>query len=165
MTRRVGLLLLVLLVAGCGGGDDGSAVEQEEFVVELEIPLISDLDEPDVYGQAGLSPNGRNGTRVVIRLDDPHASKMEALIRRGGCGSFRGAVSIPDFDLGEVKDGKLETEVDAPTYDLRRTGYALVVREPLSEADLEKARERIGPGVFEKGVCGDLSSAERVEDV
>jgi hypothetical protein len=163
--RRLVPVALLLVLAGCGGGDNGSAVEQEEFVLELEIPLISDLDEPDVYGQAGISPNGRNGTRVVIRLDDPHPSKMEALIRRGGCGSFRGAVSVPDFELGEVNDGKLETEVDAPTYDLRRTGYALVVREPLSEEDLEKARDRLGPGVFEKGVCGDLTSAERVEDV
>jgi hypothetical protein len=161
--RRLVLLLAVLVGAGCGG-DDGSAVEQEEFIVELEIPLTPELDEPEVYGQVGMSPNGRNGTRIVVRLDKPYKSHMEAFIRRGGCGSFRGFMAQPDFPLPDVEDGKLETEVDAPTRDLRE-GYVLVVREPISEEELEEAerRER-GDRIFEKGVCGDLSSADRVEE-
>lgn len=163
--RRVGLLLVALAVTGCGG-DDRSAVEQQDFIVELEVPLFSDLDEPDVYGQVGISPNGRNGTRIVIRLDKPFKSPMEAFIRRGGCGSFGGFFGTPDFELGEVKGGKLDTEVDAPTRELRESSYVLIVREPVSEKELEEAardRQRRFSG-FEKGVCGDLSSADRVED-
>jgi hypothetical protein len=165
MMRRLALaaVSLLLLLAGCGG-DEGSAVEDQEFIVELEIPLTQELDEPEVYGQAGMSPNGRNGTRVVIRLDKPFKSPMEAFIRRGGCSSFRGFLGRPDYDLGEVKGGKLDTEVDAPTRDLR-SGYVIVVREPLSKADLEKSRDRVrGGGVFEKGACGDISSADRVDE-
>jgi hypothetical protein len=166
MRRFLGpsVALVLLLAAGCGGGD-GSAVEEEDFIVELEVPLTPELDEPEVYGQAGLSPNGRNGTRIVIRLDRPFTSPMEAFIRRGGCGSFRGGLFIrPDFTLPEVKDGKLETEVDAPTRELRE-GYVLIVREPISEEELEEAdrRER-GDRVFERGVCGELSSADRVDE-
>jgi hypothetical protein len=149
-----------LVVAGCGG-EDGSAVEREEFIVELEIPLTFELDEPDVYGRVGMSPNGRNGTRVVIRLDKPFRSPMEAYIRRGGCGGGGFRLSVPDYELGEVEDGKLDTEVDVPTRDLR-TGHALVVREPISEEQLEKSSER--NRIFEKGVCGDLSSADPVDD-
>lgn len=161
--RRL-LLLAVVLLAGCGG-DDRGAVEQEDFIVELEVPLNQDLEEPDVYGQAGLSPNGRNGTRIVIRLDKPFKSPMQAFVRRGGCGGFRGATTQPDFELPDVKGGKLEAEVEAPVRELRM-GYALVVREPVSEKELEEAmrdRTRRFSG-FEKGVCGDLSSADRVED-
>jgi hypothetical protein len=161
--RRACLLLAVLL-AGCGGSD-GSAVEQEDFIVELEVPLNQDLEEPDVYGQAGLSPNGRNGTRIVIRLDKPFKSPMQAFVRRGGCGGFRGATAQPDYELPDVKGGKLEAEVDAPVRELRM-GYAIVVREPISKKELEEAmrdRTRRFSG-FEKGVCGDLSSADRVED-
>jgi hypothetical protein len=160
------MLLALFAVAGCGGGGDGSRVEQEDFIVELEIPLSSDLEEPDVYGQVGMSPNGRNGTRIVIRLDEPFKSPMEAYIRRGGCAVGRGFFTTrPDFELGRVKEGRLDTEVDAPTRDLRQ-GYALVVREPVSDEEIEKAeRERLrGGGVFEKGVCGDLSSADRVDE-
>jgi hypothetical protein len=163
--RRALLLLVALLAAGCGG-DDGSAVEREEFIVELEIPLIPELDEPEVYGRVGMSPNGRNGTRLVIRLDKPFKSSMEALIRRGSCGGYRGAIAVPDFDLGKVEDGKLDTEVDAPTRDLRESGYVIVVREPISKEELnEAAGDRRGSGIFEKGACGDLSSADRVEDI
>jgi hypothetical protein len=159
----VAAILLLLLVAGCGG-EDGSAVEQEDFIVELEVPLTPELDEPEVYGQAGMSPNGRNGTRIVIRLDEPFKSPMQAFIRRGGCGSFRGAMGQPDFELPDVKDGKLEAEVDAPTRELR-DGYVLIVREPISEEELEEAdrRER-GDTIFERGACGDLSSADRVDE-
>lgn len=162
---RCVLLVAVLAAAGCGG-DSGSAVEQEEFIVELELPLTPELDEPEVYGQAGISPNGRNGTRVVIRLDKPFTSPMEAFIRRGGCGNFRGGFLIrPDFTLPKVKDGKLETEVDAPTRELR-DGYVLVVREPISEEEIEEAdRHERGDRVFERGVCGDLSSADRVDEL
>jgi hypothetical protein len=162
--RRV-LLVAVALLTGCGG-DDSSSVEREDFIVELEIPLIPELEEPEVYGRVGMSPNGRNGTRLVIRLDKPFKSPMEAMIRRGSCGGYRGAIAVPDFDLGKVEDGKLDTEVDAPTRDLRESGYVLVVREPISQEELnEAAGDRRGSGIFEKGACGDLSSAERVEDV
>jgi hypothetical protein len=162
---RRALLVAVALLAGCGG-DDGSAVEREDFIVELEIPLIPELDEPEVYGQAGMSPNGRNGTRIVIRLDKPFKSRLEAFIRRGGCGSFRGAMTAPDYPLPDVKGGRLDAEVDAPLFELRR-GYVLVVREPLSEEEIDKAhRDRVRGGtVYEKGACGDISSADRVEDV
>jgi hypothetical protein len=165
MRRLVAAAAWVLIAcAGCGG-DNGSAVEQEEFVVELEIPLVQDLDEPDVYGQVGLSPNGRNGTRVVIRLDEPFKSPMQAYIRRGSCGASRGVITAPDYPLPEVKGGKLETEVDAPMFELRR-GYVVVVREPISEEEMEKALDRVRGGtVFEKGACGDISSADRVEEV
>ncbi len=160
VTTRFGLaaLVITLLAAGCGGGNGGSP-ESEEFIVELELPLSSYLDEPEVYGQAGLSPNGRNGTRVVIRLDEPHKSTMEAEIRRGGCTSFR-SIS-PDYELGTVKDGSLTTEVDVPTREVRM-GYALVVREPRKEDDQRSRRER-REGTFDKGTCGDLSTAEPVD--
>ena len=162
--RRAGVLLLALLLAGCGGGD-GPSVEEQEFIVELEVPLNPDLEEPDVYGQAGMSPNGRNGTRIVVRLDEPFKSPMQAFVRRGGCGGFRGATAQPDFELPDVKGGKLEAEVDAPVRELRM-GYAIVVREPMSEKELEEAmrdRDRRFGG-FEKGVCGDLTSADRVDE-
>lgn len=159
------LLLAVLAVAGCGGGDKAS-VEDQEFIVELELPLDQNLEEPDVYGQVGLTPNGRNGTRVVIRLDEPFKSTMEAFIRRGGCSGFRGGSYLdPDFPLPDVKDGTLEAEVDAPTRELRM-GYALVVREPLTKEQLDAAardRDR-SLGELEKGVCGDLTSADRVDE-
>jgi hypothetical protein len=162
--RRIALLLALLAVPGCGG-DDRDAVEREDFIVELEIPLNQDLDEPEVYGQVGMSPNGRNGTRIVIRLDKPFKSPMQAFIRRGSCGFGRGSIADPDFPLPDVKGGKLDTEVNAPTRELRE-GYALIVREPITEEEIEEAmrdRERRFQG-FEKGVCGDLSSADRVED-
>jgi hypothetical protein len=165
MCLAPGLAVLVLVLAAGCGGDDGASVEQEEFIAELEVPLIPELDEPDFYGQVGLSPNGRNGTRIVIRLDEPFKSPLEAFIRRGGCGGgSRGAFLPPDYDLGEVKGGELETEVDAPTFELRR-GYALVVREPLTEEELERSRDRVRGAVFERGACADLASADRVEDV
>jgi hypothetical protein len=158
--RRLGLaaLLITWLAAGCGG-DSGGSPESEEFIVELELPLSSYLDEPEVYGQAGLSPNGRNGTRVVIRLDEPHKSTMEAEIRRGGCTSFR-SVS-PEYELGTVKDGRLTTDVDVPTREVQM-GYALVVREPRKD-DEEASRRDRREGFFDKGTCGDLSSAEPVD--
>jgi hypothetical protein len=159
--RFAALVTAAVLVAGCGG-EDRSAVEGEEFIVELEIPLSFELDEPDVYGQVGMSPNGRNGTRLVIRLDEPFESPMEAYIKRGACGGF--GLGIPDYELGEVKDGKLDTEVDVPTRDLRVTGHALVVREPLTEKELERTRDRVRGNFFAKGVCGDLSSADRVDE-
>ena len=157
---RLGLaaLVITLFAAGCGG-DSGGSPESEDFIVELELPLSSYLDEPEVYGQAGLSPNGRNGTRVVIRLDEPHKSTMEAEIRRGGCTSFR-PVS-PDYELGTVKDGRLTTDVDIPTREVRM-GYALVVREPRKDEQERSRRER-REGTFDKGTCGDLSSAEPVD--
>jgi hypothetical protein len=163
--RRLVVAAVCVALAGCGGGDTAS-VEEEEFIVELEVPLSQDLDEPDVYGQAGLSPNGRNGTRIVIQLDEPFKSPMQAFVRRGGCGGFRGATAQPDFELPDVKGGKVEAEVDAPVRELRM-GYAIVVREPISEKELEEAlrdRTRRFSG-FEKGVCGDLSSADRVDDL
>ena len=160
VTRRLGFaILLITLFAGGCGGDNGGSPESEEFIVELELPLSQYLDEPEVYGQAGLSPNGRNGTRVVIRLDEPHKSTMEAEIRRGGCTSFR-AIS-PDYELGTVKDGRLTTEVDVPTRDVRM-GYALVVREPRKDDEQRSRRER-REGTFDKGTCGDLSTAEPVD--
>jgi hypothetical protein len=157
---RLGLaaLLITLLAAGCGG-DSGGSPESEEFIVELELPLSSYLDEPEVYGQAGLSPNGRNGTRVVIRLDEPHKSTMEAEIRRGGCTSFR-SVS-PEYELGTVKEGRLTTDIDVPTREVRM-GYALVVREPRKD-DEEPSRRDRREGFFDKGTCGDLSSSEPVD--
>lgn len=149
-------LLIVMCVAGCGG-DSGNSPEEEDFIVELELPLSSFQDDPEVFGQAGLSPNGRNGTRVVIRLDEPFKSKMEAEIRRGGCGGFR--FSSADYELGEVKDGKLTTEVDVPTREIRM-GYALVVREPRKNEEQPRSRR---DQEFDKGTCGDLSTAEPVD--
>ena len=142
-----------MCVAGCGG-DSGNSPEEEDFIVELELPLSSFQDDPEVFGQAGLSPNGRNGTRIVIRLDEPYKSTMLAEVRRGGCGGFR-SVSA-DYELGKVNDGKLTTEVDVPTRDIRM-GYALVVREPRKdEGRAPSRRDR----EFDKGTCGDLSTAE-----
>jgi hypothetical protein len=162
VTTRLGLAALTITLLGATGcgGDTGGSPEQEDFIVELELPLSSYQEEPEVYGQAGLSPNGRNGTRIVIRLDDPHKATMEAEVRRGGCGGFR-SISA-DYELGKVKDGKLTTDVDVPTSDIRM-GYALVVREP--RKDDEEARSRRVPreGFFDKGTCGDLSSAEPVD--
>jgi hypothetical protein len=149
-------LLITLLAAGCGGNSDGSP-EQEDFIVELEFPLSSFQDDPDVFGQAGLSPNGRNGTRVVIQLDKPYKSTMEAGIRRGGCTGSR--FSDDDYELGTVKDGKLTTEVDVPTSELRKSYYALIVREP---RDDKKPRSR-RDFEYDKGTCGDLTSAEPVD--
>jgi hypothetical protein len=156
------LAVLVMLVLAACGGDNGPSVEQQEWIAELEIPLIQELDEPDFYGQVGLSPNGRNGTRIVIRLDEPFKSPLEAFIRRG-CGGFRSALAFPDFDLGLVKDGKLDTEVDVPMYELRRSRYVIVVREPISEEQLRKTSVR--DVIYEKGVCGDISSADRVDEL
>ena len=158
--RKTLLLLLALLAAGCGG-EEGSVVEREDFVVELEIPLVQELEEPDFYGRVGMSPNGRNGTKLVLRLDKPFKSTLEAFIRRG-CGGFRSALAIPDFELGPVKGGKLDTEVDLPMYELRRSRYVIVVREPIAD---EKLRETsVRDTIYEKGVCGDISSADRVEE-
>jgi hypothetical protein len=161
VARHLGLaaLLIGLFAAGCGG-DSGSSPESEDFIVELELPLSSFQDEPDVYGQAGLSPNGRNGTRIVIRLDDPHKATMEAEIRRGGCGGFR-SISA-DYELGKVEDGELTTDVDVPTRDIRM-GYALVVREPRKDDEQARSRRERREGTFDKGTCGDLSSAEPVD--
>jgi hypothetical protein len=157
---RVGLavLLFALFAAGCGG-DSGRSPEDEKFIVELELPLSSYQEEPEVYGQAGLSPNGRNGTRVVIRLDEPHKSSMDAEIWRGGCGGFR-SVSA-DYELGKVKDGKLTTDVEVPTSDIRM-GYSLVVREPRKD-EQARSRRRDRDRDFDKGTCGDLSTAEPVD--
>jgi hypothetical protein len=159
--RRLGFtaLLIPLFAAGCGG-DGGRSPESEEFIVELELPLSTYQDEPEVYGQAGLSPNGRNGTRVVIRLDEPHKSTMEAEIRRGGCTGFR-SISA-DYELGTVKDGELTADVDVPTRDIRM-GYALVVREPRKDDEQARSRRDRRDGVFDKGTCGDLSFAEPVD--
>jgi hypothetical protein len=162
--RHVTLLslpVLVLLFAGCGGGE-GSAVEREDFVVELEIPLVQELEEPDVYGRVGMSPNGRNGTKLVLRLDKPFKSPLEAFIRRG-CAGFRSALAHPDFDLGLVEDGKLDTEVDLPMYELRRSRYVIVVREPIPEEELRETS--VQDTIYEKGVCGDISSADRVDEL
>lgn len=159
MTRLApAIFSLVLLAAGCGG-DDSASVESQEFIVELELPLSSFQDDPEVFGQAGLSPNGRNGTRIVIRLDEPYKSTMEAEIRRGGCGGFR-SISA-DYELGKVQDGELTTEVDVPTRDIRM-GYALVVREPRKDDGRARSRNRRDQD-FDKGTCGDLSSAEPVD--
>lgn len=158
--RRLGLaaLLITLFAAGCGG-DSGASPESEDFIVELELSLSSFQDEPEIYGQAGLSPNGRNGTRIVIRLDEPYKSTMEAEIRRGGCSSFR-SISA-DYELGKVTDGRLTTEVDVPTREIRM-GYALVVREPRKD-DEPARRRRDRDRVFDRGTCGDLSTAEPVD--
>jgi hypothetical protein len=160
MVRLLAIAAAALALAGCG--DERSAVEREEFIAELEIPLSFDLEEPDVYGQVGMSPNGRNGTRLVIRLDEPFKSPMEAYIRRGGCGGW--GAGEPDYDLGNVEDGQLDTEVDVPTRDLRETVHALVVREPLTDEQREARRDRVRGNFFERGVCGDLSSADRVDE-
>ena len=152
-------LLITLFATGCGG-DSGSSPESEDFIVELELPLSSYLDEPEVYGQAGLSPNGRNGTRIVIRLDEPHKSTMEAEVRRGGCSSFRS--SSADYELGTVKDGRLKTDVDLPTREIRM-GYALVVKEPRKDDEQARSRRRDRDRTFDKGTCGDLSTAEPVD--
>jgi hypothetical protein len=159
MSRLALGLIALLIAAGCGGESDRSP-ESEDFIVELELPLSSFQDEPEVYGQAGLSPNGRNGTRVVIRLDEPYKSTMEAEVRRGGCGGFR-SVSA-DYELGKVKDGRLTTDVDLPTREIRM-GYALVVREPRKEGDQPRSRRERREATFDKGTCGDLSSAEPVD--
>ena len=95
----------------------------------------------------------------MIRLDEPYKSTMEAEIRRGGCTSFRSLA--PDYELGTVKDGRLTTDVDVPTRDVRM-GYALVVREPRKDDEARSRRER-REGTFDKGTCGDLSSAEPVD--
>lgn len=158
---RLGLtaLLIMLFAVGCGN-DGGSSPESEDFIVELELPLSSYLDEPEVYGQAGLSPNGRNGTRIVIRLDEPYKSTMEAEVRRGGCGGFRS--SSADYELGKVEEGKLTTDVDLPTRDIRM-GYALIVREPRKDDEQARSRRDRRFGDFDKGTCGDLSAAEPVD--
>jgi len=162
VTTRLVLATLtstVFAVSGCGGGS-GDSPEQEDFIVELELPLSSYQEEPEVYGQAGLSPNGRNGIRIVIRLDEPHKSTMVAEVRRGGCGGFR-SISA-DYELGNVRDGKLTTDVDLPTRDIRM-GYALVVREPRKDDQKARSRRDRREGDFDKGTCGDLSSAEPVD--
>jgi hypothetical protein len=156
---HVGLaaLLITLVVAGCGG-DSGDSPEQEDFIVELEIPLSSFNEDPDVFGQAGLSPNGRNGTRIVIRLDEPFKATMEAGIRRGGCS---GRFSSDDYELGTVKHGRLTTEVDVPTSELRKNYYALIVREPRDEKEPRTRRRR--DFEYDKGTCGDLTTSEPTE--
>ena len=162
VTTRLGLaaLLVTLFATGCGG-DSSRSPEDEKFIVELELPLSPFGDEPDVYGQAGLSPNGRNGTRVVIRLDEPHKSLMEAEIWRGGCsGGFRS--DSADYDLGKVKDGELTADVEVPTRDIRM-GYSLVVREPRKDDEETRSRSNRRDREFHKGTCGDLSSAEPVD--
>ena len=161
MTRLTPAVLLLVLLAGGCGGEDGSSVESQEFIVELEYPLSSYQDDPEVFGQAGLSPNGRNGTRIVIQLDEPFKSPMDAEVRRGGCGGFR-SISA-DYELGKVEDGRLTTDVELPTRDIRQ-GYALVVREPRKDGERPRSRSRSRfDREFDKGTCGDLSSAEPVD--
>jgi len=140
-----------LLVAGCGGAD-GPDVERSEFIVELENPLGEHLEEPTVYGQAGLSPDGDDRTRVVIVLDE-RFEPAEAEIHRSGCRPFYPALSV--YKLGRIDDDHLEAVVDVSLRDLRGGGHALVVRGPYTSRDPDDAPP---------GTCGDLSTAEPTEE-
>ena len=60
-----------------------------------------------------------------------------------------------------MKDGRLTTDVDVPTREVRM-GYALVVREPRKDDEARSRRDR-REGTFDKGTCADLSSAEPVD--
>ena len=68
----------------------------------------------------------------------------------------------PDYELGTVKDGRLTTDVDVPTRDIRM-GYALVVREPRKDDEQAMSRRERREGTFDRGTCGDLSSAEPLD--
>ena len=158
--RVLFLVLLAAALAGCGGSSERSA-EQEDFILELEVPLVGELDEPDVYGQAGLSAESNEKTHVVVDLDDPHKGKYRAEIRRGGCGSFRSMSA--DYELGEVKDGRLETSVEVRLRDIREGGYVLVVKEPQKDKKEDPSSDRFRFGAPDKGTCGELASAEPTE--
>jgi hypothetical protein len=139
------------LLTGCGGSDGGS-VERSDFIVELENSIGGHLEEPTVYGQAGLTPTGAGQTRIVIKLDEPFAP-AEAEIYRGGCNYFQRGLSM--HRLGLVEDGELEAVVDAPLRELRQGGIALIVRGPYPSRD---------PDDPPRGTCGDLSTAEPTDD-
>jgi hypothetical protein len=141
------------LVAGCGGGEN--IVERSDFILELENALGEHLDEPTVFGQAGLTPTGDDDTRIAIRLDEPLDS-AEAEIHRGGCVPFSRALVL--HRLGKVEDRELETVVDLPLRDLREGGYVLVVRGPLPEGG-RLGRDEEPP----KGTCGDFASVEPID--
>jgi hypothetical protein len=152
MWRAACCAATALLLAACGG-ESQSAVERSAFIVELELSLSIDLDEPPVFGQAGLTPTGADQTRIVIKLDDPF-EPATAEIRRGGCsGFFR---SSADYELGKVDDGELEAVVDLPLRELRQ-GHALVVRAPSDELPTRRDME---PQKIPFGTCGDLTRAE-----
>jgi hypothetical protein len=150
MWRVVRLAAAIALLSGCGGGAGG--VESSDFIVELENSIGGHLEEPTVYGQVGLTPTDGGQTRVVIELDEPFAP-AEAEIHRGGCSYFQRGLSV--HELGSVEDGQREAVVDAPLRELRRGGYALVVRGPYPSQD---------PDDPPKGTCGDLSTAEPTDD-
>jgi hypothetical protein len=150
---RTAAVAAAALLAGCGGGEN--IVERSEFIVELENPLGDTRDEPDVYGQIGLTPTEDGGTRIAIKLDEPF-DPAEAAIHRGGCGYFE--QSLAAHRLGTLEDGELETVVDAPLRELRREGFqglSLVVHRPIAGDEPEETPA---------GACADLSTAEPTED-
>lgn len=151
MWRVARVAAAVLLFAGCGGA--GSVhVERSDFIVELENSIGGNLEEPTVYGQAGLSPAGAGRTRIVIKLDEPFGP-AEAEIYTGGCNYFQRGLTV--HRLGSVEDRELETVVDVPLRELRRGGLSLIVRRPFA-GDL--------PDEAPPGTCGDLSTAEPTEE-
>jgi hypothetical protein len=151
MWRVARVAAAVILLAGCGGAGE-SSVERSDFIVELENSIGGHLEEPTVYGQVGLTPTGAGQTRVVIKLDEPFAP-AEAEIHRGGCSYFQRGLSV--YELGTVEDGEREAVVDAPLRELRREGYALIVRGPYPSRD---------PDDPPPGSCADLSTAEPTDD-
>jgi hypothetical protein len=162
LRRLVPIAAGLALVSGCGGSEN--PVESADYIVELEQSLGGDLVEPIVYGQAGLTPDGSGRTRIVIRLDEPFESPMEAEIRRGSCaGSFYRRFARSEYDLGTVKDGELETVVEAPLRDLREGSMILVVRIPGKEPDSERA-QREEDEELESGTCGELAAADPTDE-
>lgn len=151
MWRVARVAAAVLLFAGCGGAG-GADVERSDFIVELENPLGDHLEEPTVYGQAGLTPDGDGRTRIVIKLDE-RFEPAEAEIHRSGCRPFYPGLSI--HKLGRIDEDELEAVVDVPLRDLRGGGHALVVRGPYTTRD---------PDNPPPGTCGDLSTAEPTEE-
>jgi hypothetical protein len=150
---HVAVAATLLALAGCGG--DENIVERSDFILELENALDEHLDEPTIFGQAGLTPTGDDQTRIAIRLDEPF-EPAEAEIHRGGCVPFSRGLSV--YRLGEVEDRELEAVVDAPLRELREGGYVLVVRGPLPTGG-RLGRDEEPP----KGVCGDFASVEPID--
>lgn len=138
------LPLAVLVCAGCsltGSGGDAISPEEADVVFEIAESVGQTEDEAELRGLAGASAEGQTRTRVVISLDEPPQTPVNAEIRAGDC---RGQLGSVHYDLDDVVDGESDTVVDAPLRELLDRGYIVFIGDWDREGQL----------------CGDFFGAE-----